>query len=134
VTSPDENGRWQILKIKCRNMALNEDVDLKQIAHDTHGYTGGDLAQLALEAGLQAVRSQLHMVDIDADEIDDATCKAIKIRQCDMEHALSKTHPSSLRDKAIEMPDTTWNDVGGLEKVGRFTFFCERAFVCLCVG
>jgi len=36
---------------------------------------------------------------------------------CDMEHALSKTHPSSLRDKAVEMPDTTWGDVGGLEKV-----------------
>jgi len=117
ITSPDENGRWEILKIKCRNMALADDVDLKKIAHDTHGYTGGDLAQLALEAGLQAVRGQLHMVDIDADELDDAVCKAIKIRMCDMEHALSKTHPSSLRDKAVEMPDTTWGDVGGLEKV-----------------
>jgi len=80
ITSPDENGRWEILKIKCRNMALADDVDLKKIAHDTHGYTGGDLAQLALEAGLQAVRGQLHMVDIDADELDDAVCKAIKIR------------------------------------------------------
>ena len=39
------------------------------------------------------------MVDVDADELDDAIVKAIKIRQCDMEHALSKTHPSSLRDK-----------------------------------
>jgi len=37
--------------------------------------------------------------------------------QCDLEHALSKTHPSSLRDKAVEIPDTTWGDVGGLEKV-----------------
>ena len=35
----------------------------------------------------------------------------------DLEHALSKTHPSSLRDKAVEIPDTTWADVGGLEKV-----------------
>ena len=117
ITSPDEDGRWEILKIKTRNMALADDVDLKKIAHDTHGYTGGDLAQLALEAGLQSVRSQLHMVDIDADELDESVVKAIRIRHCDMDHALSKTHPSSLRDKAVEMPDTTWNDVGGLEKV-----------------
>jgi len=117
VVSPDEDGRWEILKIKTRNMALHEDVDIRKIAHDTHGYTGGDLAQLALEAGLQAVRGQLHLIDVDADELDEAVCKAIKIRMCDMEHALSKTHPSSLRDKAVEIPDTTWGDVGGLEKV-----------------
>ena len=53
IPSPDENGRWEILKIKTRNMALADDCDIKKIAHDTHGYNGGDLAQLALEAGLQ---------------------------------------------------------------------------------
>ena len=35
---------------------MAEDIDLRAIAHDTHGYSGGDLSQLVLEAGLAAVR------------------------------------------------------------------------------
>jgi len=117
IVTPDENGRHEILQIKTKNMQLADDVDLAAIARDTHGYSGGDLAQLALEAGLACVRGQLDKIDIDADELDMKVMRAIRIRQVDMLEAMSKTNPSSLREKAVEVPDTTWADVGGLEKV-----------------
>jgi len=117
LTSPDDKGRLEILKIKTRNMQLADDVDLQQVAHDTHGYTGGDLGQLAMEAGLAAVRAQMDKIDIDAEELEMSVMKAIKIRHIDFLSAMQKCHPSSLRDKAVEIPDVTWNDVGGLEKV-----------------
>ena len=117
VVSPDEKGRSEILKIKSRYMQLGDDVDLDQIGHDTHGYTGGDLSQLVLEAGMHAVRDQMDKIDIDADELDLEVLRSIRVRQKDWLVALSNTHPSSLRDKAVEVPDTTWEDVGGLEKV-----------------
>ena len=41
---PDEVGRMEILRIHTRNMKLDEDVDLVDIAKDTHGYVGADLA------------------------------------------------------------------------------------------
>ena len=113
LTSPDDKGRYEILKIKTRNMQLADDVDLQQVAHDTHGYTGGDLGQLAMEAGLAAVRGQMDKIDIDADEIEMSVMKSIKIRHIDFLQAMQKCHPSSLRDKAVEIPDVTWNDVGG---------------------
>jgi len=117
IVTPDEVGRFEILQIKTKNMQLADDVDLMAIARDTHGYSGGDLAQLALEAGLACVRNQMEMIDIDAEELDMKIMRAIRIRQVDLLEALSKTNPSSLREKAVEVPDTTWADVGGLEKV-----------------
>ena len=41
---PDEIGRMEILRIHTKNMKLAEDVDLSDIAKDTHGYVGADLA------------------------------------------------------------------------------------------
>jgi len=41
---PDEIGRMEILRIRTKNMKLDEDVDLAAIAKDTHGFVGADLA------------------------------------------------------------------------------------------
>lgn len=41
---PDEVGRMEILRIHTKNMKLDESVDLAEIAKDTHGYVGADLA------------------------------------------------------------------------------------------
>eukprot|EP00282_Hemiselmis_andersenii_P031211 CAMPEP_0169459816 /NCGR_PEP_ID=MMETSP1042-20121227/18150_1 /TAXON_ID=464988 /ORGANISM="Hemiselmis andersenii, Strain CCMP1180" /LENGTH=807 /DNA_ID=CAMNT_0009572255 /DNA_START=50 /DNA_END=2471 /DNA_ORIENTATION=+ len=117
VVSPDDNGRHEILKIKTRNMQLAEDVDLKGIAHDAHGYTGGDLAQLVLEAGVQCIRDQTDLLDLEEDELPMSQMRKIRVRQKDMFAAMANTNPSSLRETSVEMPDVTWADVGGLEKV-----------------
>ena len=52
---PDATGRLEVLRIHTKNMKLAADVDLEQIANETHGYVGADLAALCSEAALQQV-------------------------------------------------------------------------------
>ena len=52
IPIPDEDGRHEILQIKTKDMTLGKNVNLFQIARDTHGYVGADLSQLCLEAAL----------------------------------------------------------------------------------
>jgi transitional endoplasmic reticulum ATPase len=59
VPVPERDGRLHILKIHTRNMPLDDDVDLDDIAARTDGYTGADLEDLVRRAGLQALRDDL---------------------------------------------------------------------------
>jgi cell division protease FtsH len=68
VTLPTEGGRREILKIHTRDMPLGEDADLERIARITPGFSGADLANIANEASLLAVRKNrdsLTMEDFD---------------------------------------------------------------------
>ncbi|MBR3058100.1 MAG: ATP-dependent zinc metalloprotease FtsH [Clostridiales bacterium] len=56
VSRPDIKGRAQILQVHAKNKPLASDVDLKEIAKITPGYTGADLANLLNEAALLAAR------------------------------------------------------------------------------
>ncbi len=56
VARPDIKGRAEILKVHAKNKPLEDDVDLKEIAKITPGYTGADLANLLNEAALLAAR------------------------------------------------------------------------------
>ncbi|WP_197287425.1 ATP-dependent zinc metalloprotease FtsH [Streptomyces apocyni] len=56
VSPPDRGGREAILRIHTRGIPLAEDVDLAQVARTTPGMTGADLANLANEAALIAVK------------------------------------------------------------------------------
>jgi cell division protease FtsH len=62
VGAPDLRGREQILKIHARKVALDENVDLRQIARGTPGFSGAELANLINEAALFAVRSGRQIV------------------------------------------------------------------------
>mmetsp|Transcript_20057 Transcript_20057/g.63052 ORF Transcript_20057/g.63052 Transcript_20057/m.63052 type:complete len:184 (+) Transcript_20057:219-770(+) len=59
---PDEAARLDILRVKTRRMALADDVDLKAIADDCHGFVGADLAALCNEAAIRAVRDQRDLI------------------------------------------------------------------------
>jgi len=54
VGTPDVIGREEILKVHSRNKPLAEDVDLKQVAHSTSGFTGADLENLLNESAINA--------------------------------------------------------------------------------
>ena len=56
VSTPDVGGREEILKVHARNKPLSEDVDLKQIAQTTAGFTGADLENLLNEAAINAAK------------------------------------------------------------------------------
>ncbi len=56
VQSPDVGGREEILKVHAKNKPLGEDVDLKQIAQTTAGFTGADLENLLNESAIQAAK------------------------------------------------------------------------------
>ena len=114
---PDEVGRMEVLRIHTKNMKLDEDVDLSDIAKDTHGYVGADLAQLCSEAALQCIREKMDLIDIDADTIDAAILESMAVTQDHFKHALGSTNPSSLRETVVEVPNVKWEDIGGLEDV-----------------
>ena len=116
---PDMEGRLEILKIKAKPMKLHEEVDLEQVAADTHGYCGADLGQLVTEAAMQTVRERAGDIDVDADEVPAELLASMVVKNEHFKVAMTKCQPSSLRDKAVEMPDTSWDDVGGLLDVKR---------------
>eukprot|EP00980_Cylindrotheca_fusiformis_P026439 scaffold16171_cov116-Cylindrotheca_fusiformis.AAC.1 len=120
IVIPDEDGRLEILKIKTKDMQLDPDVDLFQIARDTHGYVGADLQQLTLEAALQCIRSNIENFDVDSeDPVPDDVLDALVVTNEQFTHALSVCDPSTLRDNKVEVPDTKWADIGGLEETKR---------------
>ncbi len=73
VNRPDTKGREQILQVHCKDKPLAPDVDLKEIAKDTIGFTGADLENLMNEAALLAVRR--NKLAITMAEIVDATSR-----------------------------------------------------------
>ena len=120
IVIPDEDGRFEILDIKTKDMALASDVDLFQIARDTHGYVGADLQQLTLEAALQCIRSNIVNMDVDSEEpIPDNVLDMLKVKNEHFMHALSVCDPSTLRDNKVEVPNVKWDDIGGLEDTKR---------------
>ncbi|MBQ7203656.1 MAG: ATP-dependent zinc metalloprotease FtsH [Eubacterium sp.] len=73
VNRPDTKGREDILKVHTKNIPLAPDVDLKEIAKDTIGFTGADLENLMNESALLAVRRGRLAVTMD--EVVDATSR-----------------------------------------------------------
>ena len=69
VPKPNIDGREQILKIHTRDMNISADVDLREVARDLDDdYSGADIASLATEAGMFAIRdgrSAIELVDFD---------------------------------------------------------------------
>ena len=120
IAIPDEDGRHEILKIKTKHMMLDSDVDLFQISRDTHGYVGADLQALTMEAALQCIRSNIGNMDVDSeDPVPEEVLDIMLVNNHHFDHALGVCDPSTLRDNKIEVPDTKWADIGGLEDTKR---------------
>jgi len=116
---PDEIGRMEILRIHTKNMKLDKDVDLEQVAKETHGHVGADLASLCTEAALQCIREKMDVIDLEDDEIDAEVLDSMSVTMDHFRVALGVSNPSALRETHVEVPNVTWEDVGGLEGVKR---------------
>jgi transitional endoplasmic reticulum ATPase len=106
----------EIMRIHTKNMKLSNDVDLAAIAKDTHGFVGSDLAALCSEAALQCIREKMDVIDIDDDTIDAEVLESLAVTNDHFKYAQGTTNPSSLRETVVEIPNVTWDDIGGLEE------------------
>ncbi|KEP66998.1 UNVERIFIED_CONTAM: cell division protein CDC48CY [Hammondia hammondi] len=116
---PDDNGRLEILRIHTRNMKLANDVKLEELAANTHGFVGADLAQLCTEAALSCIREKMDLIDLEDDTIDAQVLNSMAVTQEHFTSALQCCNPSSLRETVVEVPNVKWDDIGGLEDVKR---------------
>merc|ERR1712141_940941 len=114
---PDAVGRMEILRIHTRNMKLGDDVDLEQVASETHGHVGADLAALCSEAALQQIREKMDLIDLEDETIDAEVLDGLAVTMENFRFAMGKSTPSALRETVVEVPNITWNDIGGLENV-----------------
>uniref|UniRef100_M8CP09 Cell division control 48-D-like protein n=1 Tax=Aegilops tauschii TaxID=37682 RepID=M8CP09_AEGTA len=92
ISVPDEVGRLEVLRIHTKNMKLDEDVNLE-------GEDG---------------RDRLRGRHIDAEILN-----SMAVTNDHLKTALVGTNPSALRETVVEVPNVSWNDVGGLEGVKR---------------
>ncbi|XP_014256750.1 transitional endoplasmic reticulum ATPase TER94-like [Cimex lectularius] len=114
---PDTTGRLEVLRIHTKNMKLAEDVDLEQIAADTHGHVGADLASLCSEAALQQIREKMDLIDLEEEQIDAEVLNSLAVSMDNFKYAMSKSSPSALRETVVEVPNISWEDIGGLDNV-----------------
>lgn len=116
---PDAIGRLEVLRIHTKNMKLADDCELESIANETHGYVGADLASLCSEAALQQIREKMDLIDLEEDAIDADVLTSLAVTQDNFRWALGQSNPSALRECVVEVPNISWNDIGGLENVKR---------------
>ena len=114
---PDRDGRLEVLEIHTRGMPLAEDVDLKKLADVTHGFVGADLESLAKEAAIRALRRILPEINLEAQSIPGDILNKIIVKMADFQDALKEIEPSAMREVLVEIPDVTWDQVGGLQDV-----------------
>jgi len=114
---PDQMGRKEILNIHTRGMPVEEKVNLDQIAKVTHGFVGADLESLAKEAAMRSLRRILPDIDLEAEKIPVEVLQKIMITDDDFKDALKEVRPSALREVLVQVPNVSWEDVGGLESL-----------------
>ncbi|WP_170003476.1 CDC48 family AAA ATPase [Pseudopontixanthobacter vadosimaris] len=111
---PDETGRREILAIHTRGMPLGDKVDLKELSRTTHGFVGADLAALAREAAIDAVRRIMPRLDLDERTIPPEVLEDLQVTREDFLSALRRVQPSAMREVMVQVPNVGWDDVGGL--------------------
>jgi len=114
---PDDEGRFDILSIHTRGMPIDKKVNLKQISKTTHGFVGADLEVLSKEAAMRSLRRILPEIDLDEDKISSEILQKIEITSDDFREALKEVRPSALREVQVQIPDVSWDDVGGLDEL-----------------
>ncbi len=114
---PNKKGRKEILQIHTRNMPLADDVNLDKLAEATHGYVGADLAALAKEAAMNALRRFLPEIEKSEGQIPTEVLQKIKVTMDDFYEAMKEIVPTALREVTVEIPEVHWDDIGGLENV-----------------
>ncbi len=114
---PDREGRREIFQIHTRGMPLSEDVNLDDLADRTYGFVGADIAALCREAAMNALRRVLPEIDLEQKVIPKETLDKLIVMRTDFEEVMREVQPSAMREILFEVPNVTWDDIGGLDDV-----------------
>ena len=114
---PDREGRLEILQIHTRGMPLAKDVNLEKLADISHGFVGADLQSLSKEAGMRSLRRILPNIDLSSESIPSDTLRKIIVTMNDFMDVIKEMEPSAMREVFVEIPDISWDDIGGLESI-----------------
>jgi transitional endoplasmic reticulum ATPase len=114
---PDREGRLEILQIHTRGMPLAEDVNLEKLADISHGFVGADLQSLSKEAGIRSLRRILPNIDLSSESIPSDILRKIIVTMNDFMDVIKEMEPSAMREVFVEVPDISWDDIGGLESI-----------------
>ena len=112
---PDERGRREILGIHTRGMPLDPGVDLDELARTTYGFVGADLAALAREAAIEAVRRIMPRLNLEERTVPAEVLETLSVVREDFLGALKRVQPSAMREVMVQAPTVRWEDVGGLD-------------------
>jgi len=114
IDAPDRTGRKEILQIHTRGMPMSKDCNLEELADNTYGFVGADLAALARESAMNALRRYLPEIDLEK-PIPVGLLEKMEVTMDDFKSAHRGIEPSAMREFLIEVPKVSWEDVGGLE-------------------
>lgn len=114
---PDKNGRGEILGIHTRDMPISDDFNIDWLLENTYGFVGADISALVRESAMKALRRYLPEIDLDEEQIPPEVIEKMEVRMSDFQEAVKEIEPSALREIYIEVPEVTWDEVGGLEDI-----------------
>ena len=109
-------GRKEIFQIHTRGMPLEDDVDLDKYANISYGFVGADIMAVCREAAMFALRKILPKINLD-EPIPSEIIQELKISNEDFMQAINMIEPSAMREVMVEIPNISWEDVGGLEEI-----------------
>ncbi|MDA8529713.1 CDC48 family AAA ATPase [Candidatus Poseidonia alphae] len=114
---PDRDGRSEIMDVHTRQMPIAEDFDIAWILDNTYGFVGADLAALVREAAMRALRRYLPEIDLEEETIPPEVLEKMEVCMDDFKEAIRDIEPSALREIYVEVPEVSWEEVGGLNEV-----------------
>ncbi len=117
ISVPNEDGRLEVLQIHTRGMPIDEEIDLRELASELHGYTGADIKSLCREAAIKAIRRYLPEIDLESEKISSEVLQTMGIKLIDFYDAMHEVVPTAMREFYVERPKVWWQDVGGLNEI-----------------
>lgn len=117
------NSRWprlpQVLRCATRKMPLGAGVDLAGLAAQLRGYTAADCVAVCTEAAVRCASEAVAAAEAEGDLEQVASSDwlgALRVERAHFEAAVGQLGPAVLRGLCPELPDVSWEDVGGLEE------------------
>ena len=116
ISVPNADGRLEVMQIHTRGMPIADDVNLKSLASELHGYTGADMKSLCREAAIRSIRRYLPEIDLETEKIPAKVLQSMEVKIIDFYDAMHGIIPTAMREFYVERSKVYWEDVGGLEE------------------